>query len=168
MHIKHEKLASHPTGTSLHGYTRVCVSCLWAAVAGTSPQEARDRVGLIVWVWLFRGCLPIRTIIHPASFMTCFPFPGLPSNYQFSPTDLQNLKNFCLVAQLCLTICDSLNYGPPGSSVHGDFQARILDWVAVAFSRGSSQPWDRTQVSLSSGRFFTIWATREAQEYWSR
>ena len=130
---------------------------------GSKRQSGSDSL-----VWLFRGCLPIRTIIHPASFMTCFPFPGLPSNYQFSSTDLQNLKNFCLVAQLCLTICDSLNYGPPGSSVHGDFQARILDWVAVAFSRGSSQPWDRTQVSLSSGRFFTIWATREAQEYWSR
>ena len=51
----------------------------------------------------------------------------------------------------------------PGSSVHGIFQARILEWVAVPFSKGSSQPRDQTQVSCTAGWFFTIWATREAQ-----
>ena len=49
-----------------------------------------------------------------------------------------------------------------GSSVHGIFQARVLEWVAISFSRGSSQPRDRTQVSHTAGRHFTIWATREA------
>ena len=49
-----------------------------------------------------------------------------------------------------------------GSSVHGSFQARILEWVAISFSRGSSQPRDRTRVSHIVGRRFTIWATREA------
>ena len=48
------------------------------------------------------------------------------------------------------------------SSVHGIFQARVLQWVAIPFSRGSSQPGDRTQVSCITGRFLTIWATREA------
>ena len=52
-------------------------------------------------------------------------------------------------------------------TVHGILQARILEWVAVPFSRGSSQPRDQTQVSHIAGRFFTSWATREAQEYWS-
>ena len=52
--------------------------------------------------------------------------------------------------------------------VHGILQARILEWVAVPFSRGSSQPRDRTQVSRIAGGFFTTWAIREAQEYWSR
>ena len=51
----------------------------------------------------------------------------------------------------------------PGSSVHGILQARILEWVAVPFSRGSSQTRDQTQVSCTAGRFFTIWATREAR-----
>ena len=60
----------------------------------------------------------------------------------------------CLVAQSCLTLCDPLDYSPPGSSIHGILQARILEWVAIPFSRGSSQPWDRTQVSLTAGRFF--------------
>ena len=49
----------------------------------------------------------------------------------------------------------------PGSSVHGIFQARVLEWVAVSFCRGSSQPRDWTQVSCIAGRHFTIWATRE-------
>ena len=52
-------------------------------------------------------------------------------------------------------------------TVHGILQARILEWVAFSFSRESSQPRDRTQVSSIAGRFFTSWATSEAQEYWS-
>ena len=48
---------------------------------------------------------------------------------------------------------------------HGILQARILDWVAFLFSRGTSQPRDPTQVSLIAGGFFTSWATKEAQEY---
>ena len=66
------------------------------------------------------------------------------------------------VVQSCLTLCD-----PMGYTVHGILQAKILEWVAIPFSRGSSQPRDQTQVSHITGRFFTIWATREAQEYWS-
>ena len=57
----------------------------------------------------------------------------------------------------------------PGTSVRGILQARILEWVDMSSSRGSSQPKDQTQVSHIdiAGRFFTGWATREAQEYWS-
>ena len=50
-------------------------------------------------------------------------------------------------------------------TVHGILQARILEWVAVPFSKGSSQPMDRTHVSRIAGGFFTNWATKEAQEY---
>ena len=50
----------------------------------------------------------------------------------------------------------------PGASVHGIFQARILQWAAIPFSRGSSQPRDQTQVSFIADRRFTVWATREA------
>ena len=52
-------------------------------------------------------------------------------------------------------------------TVHGILEARILEWVAFPFSRVSSQPRDQNQVSCIAGRFFTSWATREAQEYWS-
>ena len=61
-------------------------------------------------------------------------------------------------AQLCLTLCHSTDYSPPDSSVHGIFQARILEWVAISYSRGSSQPRGRTCISFVScigRRFFT-------------
>ena len=64
-----------------------------------------------------------------------------------------------VVAQPCPALCDPMVCGPPGSSVHGILQARILEWVAIAYSRGSSRPWDRTWVSLTAGRFFTVWTT---------
>ena len=64
-----------------------------------------------------------------------------------------------LVAQLCPTHCDPMGWGLPGSSIHGIFQARILEWLAIPFSRGSSWPRDRTPVSHIVGRHFTIWAT---------
>ena len=61
-----------------------------------------------------------------------------------------------LVARSCLTLCDPVNCSPPGSSVLGILQARILEWVAVPFSRGASQPADRLQVFCTVGRLFTI------------
>ena len=67
-----------------------------------------------------------------------------------------------LVAQSCLTLCNPMDCSSPSSSVHGNLQARILEWVAIPFSRGSSQPRDWTQVSSNAGRFFTVWVTREA------
>ena len=65
------------------------------------------------------------------------------------------------VAQSCPTLFDSMDCSPPGFSIHGVFQARILEWVAISFSRGSSPPRDRTQVSCTEGRCFTLSATRE-------
>ena len=67
-----------------------------------------------------------------------------------------------LAAKLCLALRAHGLYSPPGSSVHGIIQARILEWVAISFSRGSSPLRDQTQVSCTAGRFFTVWATREA------
>ena len=63
--------------------------------------------------------------------------------------------------RLCLTYCNSMDCSLPGSSVHGILQARILERVAIPFSRGSSWPRDWPQVSCIAGGFFTIWATRE-------
>ena len=60
------------------------------------------------------------------------------------------------VAQSCLTLCDPMNCSLPGSSVHGIFQAIVLEWIAISFSRGSSQPRDRTPVSHIVDRRFTI------------
>ena len=65
------------------------------------------------------------------------------------------------VAQSCLTLCDFMGCNLPGFSVHGIFQARVLEWAAISFFRRSSQPRDWTQVSRIVGRRFTVWATRE-------
>ena len=66
------------------------------------------------------------------------------------------------VAQSCPTLCDPMDYSLPGSSLHGIFQARVLEWAAIFFSRGSSQLRDWTRVSCVADRCFTLWATREA------
>ena len=66
------------------------------------------------------------------------------------------------VAQSCLTLCDPIDCSLPGSSIHGIFQARVLEWGAISFSRGSSRPRGWTRVSRIVGRRFTVWATREA------
>ena len=60
------------------------------------------------------------------------------------------------------TLCNPMDCSPPSSSVHGIFQARILEWVAISFSRGSSWPRDQTQVSCIAGRCFTTCAIMEA------
>ena len=67
-----------------------------------------------------------------------------------------------LVAQSCLTLCSPMDCSLSGSSVHGILQARILERVAIPFSRRSSRPKDWTQFSCIAGAFFTILATREA------
>ena len=74
-----------------------------------------------------------------------------------------------LVAQSCPTLCDSMICSPPGFSVHGILQARILEWIAIPFSRGTSQPRNQTLVSCIAGRFFIIWAIGKSQKWleWS-
>ena len=71
-----------------------------------------------------------------------------------SITDAMSAK--VKVKSLSLTLCDPMGCSPPGSSVHGILQARILEWVAISFSRGSSRPRDRTQVSHIAGRRFNL------------
>ena len=83
------------------------------------------------------------------------------------PSDSQFLKViFCLwkkvlVAQSCPTLCNPMNCSLPGFSAREILQARLLGWIAIPFSKGSSRPRDQTQVSHIAGRFFTIWVTKE-------
>ena len=76
----------------------------------------------------------------------------------------QRVGRVCAHARWCLTLCDPVDYRVPGSSVHGIFQARILKWVAISYSKGSSWPRDLTRVSCISctaGRFFTTVSPEE-------
>ena len=61
-----------------------------------------------------------------------------------------------LVTQLCPTLCESMDCSLPGSSVSGILQARLLVWLSIPFSRGSTQARDHTQVYHNEGRFFTV------------
>ena len=75
------------------------------------------------------------------------------------------MNNSILLAKLllsCLTLCNHMDHSLPGSSFHGILQARILEWVVISFSRGSSRCRDWTQVFSIAGRFFNVWATTEA------
>ena len=74
---------------------------------------------------------------------------------------LQSMKSE--VTQSCWMLCDPMDCSLPGSSVHGILQARIFEWVAIAFSRGSSWPRNRAQISCMAGRFFTVWSIKEAE-----
>ena len=85
----------------------------------------------------------IYTIISDKHFLSSF-------------THIQEVK----VTQSCPTLCNPKVCSPPGSSVHGILQARILEWVAIPFFRGSSWPMDWTHISRIAGRFFTVWATK--------
>ena len=78
---------------------------------------------------------------------------------------LDHWKSKSEVAQSCPTLCDPMDCSLPCSSIRGILQARILEWVAIFFSRRSSQPTDQTRVSHIAGRHFTIWATREAKKF---
>ena len=60
------------------------------------------------------------------------------------------------VTQSCPTLCDPMDCSLPGFSVHGILQARIVEWVTISFSRGSSQPRDQTRVSRTAGRRFNL------------
>ena len=81
-------------------------------------------------------------------------------SYQGSPSIVNEVK-WSEVTQSCLSLCSPMDCSLQGFSVHGIFQARVLAWVAISFSRGSSRPRLRTRVSHIAGRHFTIWATRE-------
>ena len=67
-----------------------------------------------------------------------------------------------LVTKLCPTLCDPMDCSLPGSSVHGIFQARVLEWVAISFSRASSWPRDRTCIACIGRWTLYHWATKEA------
>ena len=68
-----------------------------------------------------------------------------------------------LIVQSYLTLCNPVDCSLPDSPVHGILEARLLEWVAIRFSRGSFWPRDRTWVSCIASKYFTIWGTRQAQ-----
>ena len=126
---------------------------------------------LEILVVLFVSCLPRLTFIFPSNnlFQNDFLLDGKDKldEFIYASKYIYVCIYVCmcvcvLVAQSCLTLCDSMNCSLPGFLVRGILQARIREWVAILFSRGSSWSRDQTWVSYTAGRFFTIWATGEA------
>ena len=120
----------------------------------------------IHYLWGLLGvlCQKLQGEKDPAAM--CFTEPScvfcVLKFFQCSGNKHTQWKSERWVSQSCLTLGDPVNCSLPGSSVHGILQARILEWVAILISRGSSRPRDRTQVFHIAGRFLTSWATREA------
>ena len=112
-------------------------------------------------LWIFPSDVPDTVVQRQVIFVMCCPNAWSTE----SRRRIQATKRW--VSGSHSVVSNSLRphrlYSLPGSSVHGILQTRILEWVAIPFSRGSSQPRDWTQISHIAGGFFTVWATREAQ-----
>ena len=141
-----------PPSKIKHTFLPTNLACLlafewWAA----GPQFTSGQAGRLQTVFEKVGALnSARQVYIPAS--------------AFTKCDLNQWTSE--VAQSCLTLCDPMGCSLAGSSICGIFQARVLEWVAISFSKGSYRPRDWTQVSCTAGRRVTIWATRGAQ-VWS-
>ena len=135
-------------------------------------MKSLSRVRLFATPWTVAHQAPLSMGFSRQGYWSGFPFPspGDLHDPKIEPTSPVLAAKFFSneppgepqhylrvkseVAQSCLTLCDAVDCTPPGSSVHGILQARILEWVAISFSRGSSQPRDRTRVSCIAGRRF--------------
>ena len=124
----------------------------------------RDSVALWIWsfstwsgtnwngTYLFHGYIPSS-------------LPGRGNAVYFYCCLVTRVKAKAIATQLCLTLCNPMDYNLPGFSVHGILQAKILAWVVISFSRGSSQPRGRTWVSGIAGRLFSIWVSSVTKLY---
>ena len=148
---------------------------LWSLQCTVSPlvlSHLSDYISLPICCFLntlgafffraFAQTVPdVRNAFPPSiclAYSTCTSSNGL---------NVFSLMSSCLVAQSCLILFDPMYYSPPGSSVHGLSQARILEWVAVSSSRGPSQPRNGARISVSptlAGRFFTISITHPQEK----
>ena len=134
------------------------------AVNGSAGHR-RDWAGRKPWEQVWKKAVPQKPVFYESSDTVASKFfmegqslihIWTPSHWQsaISQTEIYRVMAQCEseVAQSCPTLCDPMDCGLPGSSVRGTFQARILEWGAISFSRRSSQPRDWTQVSRIVGR----------------
>ena len=108
----------------------------------TSNSNHLSRKNVIPWAKIVQKCFMFPSAQGPLPFSTCC---------------------WCLVVKSHSTLCNPIDCSPQGSSVHGIFPARMLEWVALSFTRGSSWPKDRTCISWIGRQILYCWATREAR-----
>ena len=112
------------------------------------------------------GLIVVRALVSKSARTPCSPSgcgTNTPSPFPLPANPAEGVSVCVLAPQSCLTLCNPMDCSPPASPVHRILQARRLEWVAISFSGGSSQPRDQTQVLHIMGRFFTFWTTKEAQ-----
>ena len=102
-----------------------CISASWGASLHFRWSLKASYYFLLIYLLSLQPCHQMLVGLHDCCHI---------------PSWRVMLLSFCLVAQSCPTLCNPMNYNPPGFSVHGILQARILEWVPIAFSRGSSRP----------------------------
>ena len=133
----------------------LCTMFGWPEVISFSKADAQGEVEALLLYWI-RESPFTSTVLQ--KLRKCLQIP-------ISPSPLGKEDKWI---KLCVrakslqsrpTLRDLVDCSPPGSSVHGILQTRILEWLVIPFSRGSSQPRDWTQVSCIASRFFTNWAT---------
>ena len=142
-------------------------TCLVQVLMGLILKAAQIlHISLYAWDSVFsffsnlNGYRFTLTHVKPSSlfyFLSKVVIDGLKYDLVTAQSYLHSCVLSCSVAS---NSCDPADCSPPGSSVHGISQARILEWVAISFSRGSSWPRDQTQVYCIAGSFFTNWASR--------
>ena len=127
-------------------------------------QKQRDEIHqnahLIVWkkmrtIDCFQDLELLLKILKFCSLLRVPIFVVSVCRISYFLIEAESLHSVC-VSQLCPILFDPMDCSPPGSSLHGIFRARMLEWIAISFSRGSFRPRDQTQVSCIAGRFFTI------------
>ena len=125
----------------------------WCGNRSLVPGASRPALPLPA-VWLQPGCLPFWMSFAACIMETLIGGGGESSKMLHVMHRAQHPESaqYVLVVQSCPTLCNPVH----GSTVHGILQARILQWAAISFSRGSSRPRDRSQVSCIAGRFFII------------
>ena len=162
---KFSQIAPKPkVSLSLHFFIATNLSYFFVATAG-DHHKGLMRVGFLpktlfpgytaISHFIFSGSPAGASITQELGEPILCTVENLPPYQQFlcirdsasSDSTTSKLNICCLVAKLCLTLCDPMDRSPPGSSVHGISQARILEWVAISFSRGSSRPRDGIRVS---------------------
>ena len=130
--------------TSVHGILQAKILD-WVVISFSKGSSRPTDWIHICWVsCIDRQMLPLRPLGSPILLCVCV------------------CVCVCLVAQSCPALWDPVDCSPPGSSVHGILQAKILECVTIPFSRGSSPPRDQTWVSCIAGGFFTNWAIKKA------
>ena len=141
---------------------------------GNFFEEHFEKVFALLLFELFKMCYKIfQTDAKLVQWIPMIPLPSFNDQQPMAipvssipPTHSSQsswifLKSESEVAQSCPTLCDPMDGSLSGSSFHGIFQARILEWIAISFSRRSSWPRDWTWISCIVGRRFTVWATKE-------